>query len=68
MLGSLYDGEAFLIAQRRAHLFRVAKRVLPEHAFLRADEILRPKVQVERLEASTVTPTKQGELSRAIDW
>lgn len=68
LLGSLYDGEAFLIAQRRAHLFRVAKRALPDQMLWRADEVLRPKAQVERLEPPSVTPPKEGELKRAIDW
>lgn len=68
LLGSLYDGEAFLIAQRRAHLFRVAKRSLPEPVLWRADEMLRPKAQVERLDTRTVTPPRQTQLDRAIEW
>lgn len=68
LLGSLNEGEAFLISQRRAHLFRVAKRPLSMQMLCRADEILRPKAQVERLEPPSVTPPKQGELKRAIDW
>lgn len=46
LLGSLHDGEAFVIAQRRAHLVRVAKRSLPEQVLWRADEMLRPKVSL----------------------
>lgn len=68
LLGSLHDGEAFVIAQRRAHLVRVARRPIPDVALERAGEVLRPKVQVERLSPSSVTPSKQGELKRAIDW
>lgn len=68
LLGSLHEGEAFLISQRRAHLFRVAKRPLPEQMLWRADEMLRPKAQVERLQRRLVTPSRQGEQKRAIDW
>jgi hypothetical protein len=68
LLGSLYDGEAFLIAQRRAELFRVAKRPLPEQMLLRADEMLRPKAQVRRLECPNVQLPECGEHRRAIEW
>jgi hypothetical protein len=67
LLGSLDRGEGFLIAQRRAHLFRVAQRPLPEQFLWRADEILRPKVQVERLSAGP--PHQRARtLGKAIDW
>ena len=49
LLGSLAQGEAFVIAQRRAHLVRVAMRGIPDAAQMRATELLRPRVQVERL-------------------
>lgn len=68
LLGSLDEGEAFVIAQRRAHLVRVARRSIPEVTLRRAAEMLNPKVQVERLSPDTVTPSKQSELKRAIDW
>lgn len=67
LLGSLHDGEAFLIAQRRAHLFRVAKRAVPEQMHRRADEILRPKAQVEHLQNFPTSSTTH-EPRRAIDW
>lgn len=67
LLGSLHDGEAFVIAQRRAHLVRVAKRSLPEHVLWRADEVLRPKVEEERLQARNVPTPDRSELRRAID-
>jgi hypothetical protein len=68
LLGSLHDGEAFVIAQRRAHLVRVAKRSLPEQVRWRADEMLRPKVQVERLAPELLDEAREAELERAIDW
>ena len=68
LLGSLYDGEAFLIAQRRAHLLRVAKRALPERLLWRADEMLRPIGQVEAVSPDTFRPSGQCEVETAIDW
>ncbi len=68
LLGSLDQGEAFLIAQRRAHLVRVANRPLPEQLLWRADEILRPKGRVERLDPVAVGPPEQSGSKRAIDW
>lgn len=68
LLGSLYDGDAFLIAQRRAHLFRVPKRCLPEQMLWPADEMLHPTMKVERFEPLPVTPPRQTRLDRSIDW
>jgi hypothetical protein len=68
LLGSLHDGEAFVISQRRAHLVRIAKRSLPEGLLQRTDEMLRPKVEVERLEARKITLPEQTEVRQAIDW
>ncbi len=64
LLGSLHEGEAFVISQRRAQLVRVTRRSTPKVARLQATELLRPKVQVERLEAANFArPTKPG-----IEW
>ena len=68
LLGSLDRGEAFLIAQRRAHLLRVASRSLPDEYLTRADELIRPKGQVERLPQRGPSLSEQGEQKRAIDW
>jgi hypothetical protein len=68
LLGSLHEGVAFVISQRRAQLVRVTKRPIPEGAHLGAVELVRPKAQVERLEPRGVTPPEQSELERAIDW
>lgn len=68
LLGSLSEGEAFVIAQRRAQLVRVARNPLSERVLARTSEILRPKVQVERLPDGSVTPSQQSELKEAIDW
>lgn len=68
LLGSLDQGEAFLIAQRRAQLLRVVRREIPESYLAMADELIRPKAQVERLEPQIVTPSEQSEPRRAIDW
>jgi hypothetical protein len=68
LLGSLHEGEAFVISQRRAQLIRLMQRSVSEAAYQQAAELLRPKAHVERLEQSTVTPPKQSDLKRAIDW
>ncbi len=68
LLGSLHEGEAFVISQRRAQLVRVARRSVPDAARLRAGELLRPKVQVERLEERSAVALQQGEPRPAIDW
>lgn len=68
LLGSLHEGEAFVISQRRAQLLRVNRRAVPETVRLRAAEFLRSKAQVERLEPRPVTPSEKSEHKRAIDW
>lgn len=68
LLGSLGEGEAFVVSQRRAQLVRVARNRLSEAVWARTAGVLSPKAQVERLEPPSVTPPKQGELKRAIDW
>lgn len=44
LLGSLQEGEAFVISQRRAHLVRIARRALPAEARERAVSLLRPRI------------------------
>ncbi|HVM33824.1 MAG TPA: hypothetical protein VM784_00565 [Actinomycetota bacterium] len=68
LLGSLHEGEVFMISQRRAQLVRVTRRPVTDAAQLRAAEFLRPKTQIERLESCPVTPPEQSEPQRAIDW
>lgn len=68
LLGSLHEGEAFLISQRRAQLMRVTRRPIPEAAHMRAAELVRPKAQIERLEPAAVTPLRQSGEGRAIEW
>ena len=68
LLGWLNEGEAFVIAQRRAQLVRVARHQLSEEKLARAREILRPNVQVEPLSAPTVSPPQETQVKRAIDW
>lgn len=67
LLGSLTEGEAFLISQRRAQLMRIGRRPIPETARLRAGELLRSGVVVEQLR-----PPFNGSLdetgTQAIDW
>jgi hypothetical protein len=67
LLGSLNEGEAFLISQRRAQLMRISRRSIPEAARLRAVELLRSGVVVEQLE-----PPFNGSLDEkgtpAIEW
>jgi energy-coupling factor transporter ATP-binding protein EcfA2 len=69
LLGSLHEGEAFVIAQRRAHLVRVARRPMPDPLLLRASEVtLPPKMQVERLSDQPPMPPPAAEVGPAIDW
>jgi hypothetical protein len=68
LLGSLHEGEAFLISQRRAQLMRVTRRAIPEAAHMRAVEHLRPRAQVDRLAPPVVTPSRQSGEKRAIEW
>lgn len=68
LLGWLNEGEAFVIAQRRAQLVRVARNPLSERVQVRASEILRPRAQVERLISPPVSPTHETHVKRAIDW
>ncbi len=56
LLGSLHEGEAFVISQRRAQLVKVTRRPVPDAAQLRAAELLRPRVHAERLVLRSVTP------------
>lgn len=68
LLGSLGEGEAFVVSQRRAQLVRVARQVPSEAHLDRAAHVLRPKVQVERLPRPAVAPKHHGEDTQAIDW
>jgi hypothetical protein len=68
LLGSLGEGEAFVVSQRRAQLVRVARRVPSESSFTQAIEILRPKVQLKRPQTPNVTPPEESELKQTIDW
>ena len=68
LLGSLHEGEAFVISQRRAQLMRVARRTVPDAAHVQAGELLRPRVQVERLEQRHALAPEQREPKPAIDW
>lgn len=68
LLGSLQDGEAFVISQRRAHLVRIAKRSLPEQLLWRADEMLRARLQVESMAPPDLLPSPEDEPKEGIDW
>lgn len=68
LLGSLGEGEAFVVSQRRAQLVRVARNPLSDGVWARTTGVLQPKTQVERLEPPSVSPSNQTEHKRAIDW
>ncbi len=68
LLGGLGEGEAFVVSQRKAQLVRVARQVPSDETLVQAIEVVRPKVQVERLPSQVVTPPKQSEPERTIDW
>jgi hypothetical protein len=44
LLGSLHEGEAFVIAQRRAHLVRIAMRSMPPEVYDRAASVVQRRV------------------------
>lgn len=48
LLGSLGEGEAFVVSQRRAQLVRVARTPLSEEGLVRASGVLRPQVSSVR--------------------
>lgn len=68
LLGSLQEGEAFVISQRRAQLVRVARQLPSDAQLDMAAHVLRPKALVERLETSVVTPPGQTGPSRALEF
>ena len=68
LLGSLQEGEAFVISQRRAQLVRVARQLPSDAQLGRAAHVLRPKALVEGLETSVVTPPGQTGPSRAVEF
>lgn len=68
LLGSLNDGEVFVISQRRAHLVRVAKRSVPEQFRRRADEMLRPRLQIARERIAEMQLGREASAEQAIDW
>ena len=67
LLGSLGEGEAFVVSQRRAQLVRVARNPLPEAALARTADLLRSIPKTERLETPPVHH-EPAELKQAIDW
>lgn len=68
LLGSLGEGEAFVVSQRRAQLVRVARNPLSERVLARAAGVLRPKAEVERLRIPAGSPPKETPVKEAIDW
>lgn len=68
LLGSLGEGEAFVVSQRRAQLVRVAKSSLGAEQLARAAEALRPAARLDQREPPTQPVSGQPEFMQAIDW
>lgn len=66
LLGSLNEGEAFLISQRRAHLVRIARRRVSSTAYEGASSLLRPRVI--RLDAVAALNSKVGLVESTRPW
>lgn len=68
LLGSLGEGEAFVVSQRRAQLVRVARTVPLACDYSEADQVLVPSPQADKRQPPLLEPLQQSKPSQAIDW
>ena len=67
LLGSLGEGEAFVVSQRRSQLVRVTRSLISESALINAEGIVRGRVRANAT-AARRCKTLRGNTQRTIEW